>query len=1522
MAERNSDFSTSYDPRHSSGDARRGSVARQGTRQDVFSAQRQVSEILKPKKCQDSLRAQAEPEDYIAGAGLALYSKDIRAIGIDIGGVTDSGSRVIRIHGEANLAPHDDAPSDTGDDAASGARNPRAGRAKDWRPVSVTITPMADGSMKASDAVCDCPVGLLGRSGIWLDSQGKPHDADEGFEAAPGDFGVGADSSDSGDFGDFDDFGDFGDYDSLDASDTAGLDAGTTDGGASFGSRGARLSQTPGPVPAQARDSFGNSPDRGRSQRHPHAMLCAHAVALCELFVITPQLFWGATVRWGIHGEAPEGAARTADEKGKAAPRARAGAGRRTSPALQTAMNAAHARFVSERRQNRRNALESLPQSDEGGSGAAGRPRKKKGTKAGGMVVPVEGSVHLEPQLECSPDGWTLSMRIACGTSSYVVPDLNKLTMDFRDGRFDAYGKKLSFVHTPRMLDAYSRKVYAYLLRLRDTRLTVTDLSYRYYSTDDYVPDFGRKAHVSEPEVCDLLDLHRAHVQDDAPADGWYAPGFVTNRKSPVAVARTDAAANLPTVMAQAEDARRRRRGDRDGGVEDPTARLDAGRDEMPGSIMFQYRGGSLYTDPGRMQNAPIFEGDPAVFVTVTAAVPRHPRVVGQTGERYSDEDFGTATGVKFASRTQIKAFVRGARHSYALVKSPQTNSSMAFFRCSEEFADAAPALRALCADADEQYVAASDWTVFEESVIPMLESAGVRLTFPRLAAVDSVRVIDPNLAFYLDRDDQGITCELVAEYPDTSVQLIPRQGAIHARLSRQEAAPKRFRSVSEEEVGVSIVSRLFHEVDERGLALIDDRDEDAIMFLLRHGLTALRQAGAVYATDAFGAIEPRTPGHLRFGVSMKSHLLDVMPLADEIPSDEVASLLASFRRRRHFHRLRNGEFIDLDDKRTNKELSDFADAADALGLTDDDIAKGGAQLPASRAFVADALDGDQVEEDESFRAYVHDMDIIDPETYHVPQGLNATMRPYQLDGFRWLSTLYDKDFGGILADEMGLGKTVQTIALLLARRNDGTALVVCPASLVYNWASECSKFAPDLRVRIAAGSKAERRAIVQTLPRAAADAADSGGLGDGQGGETLQAAGPEGAGPQPQEDGALQPPELIITSYDLLRRDISDYEDARFSTVVLDEAQYIKNPEAQMTCAVKRLSAAHRFALTGTPIENRLSELWSIFDFLMPGLLRDYRWFRRRFEAPIAHAMEDGRKDAPQAMHLRAITQVFIKRRLKSQVLRDLPERLETTVKVQLEGAQRRIYAAQERRLRDMLDGDPDSLLGDMMLSVLAELTRLREICCDPRLVYDDAPASSAKLDAIADIVSSNIESGRRVLVFSQFTSFLDIIARRLDKEGIDNVKLVGSTPKKRRVEMANAFNAGEGAPVMLISLKAGNTGLNLIGASVVVHADPWWNAAVQDQATGRAHRIGQTHDVDVYQVIATDTVEERVHGMQESKSRLAHAFTTVDGSAGKMSEADARMADSGLFAGDEDMPASPSIGRMTRGDILRLLS
>ncbi len=469
---------------------------------------------------------------------------------------------------------------------------------------------------------------------------------------------------------------------------------------------------------------------------------------------------------------------------------------------------------------------------------------------------------------------------------------------------------------------------------------------------------------------------------------------------------------------------------------------------------------------------------------------------------------------------------------------------------------------------------------------------------------------------------------------------------------------------------------------------------------------------------------------------------------------------------------------------------------------------------------------------------------------------LEDILRPYQKQGVAWLKFLRENGFGGILADEMGLGKTLQVLALLnwlkfspppltpnhtpnLTRNHNPTpppTLVICPTSLVFNWAAEAAKFVPKLKVLPIQGP--ERHELFVRIPEN----------------------------------------DLIITSYALIRRDADRYREFEFDTVVLDEAQHIKNRETQNAQAVKSVRARHRLVLTGTPLENSVLDLWSIFDFLMPGYLGTAQDFRDRYELPLTRA-QDPQVQTRLARRLRP----FLLRRLKREVAADLPDKLEQVAFCELTPEQRAVYQqVVELGRKEVLDAVGAQGLARSRMLVLNVLLRLRQVCCDLRLLKlepQTSPAatpvsadnSSGKLDLFGELLEEVIDGGHRVLVFSQFVSMLSLLKERLGEENIPFSYLDGSTPDRAKV--VNEFQSNPAIPVFLISLKAGGVGLNLTGADTVIHFDPWWNPAVEDQATDRAHRIGQTKVVTSYKLIARDTVEEKILTLQNRKRELIRA-------------------------------------------------
>ena len=562
---------------------------------------------------------------------------------------------------------------------------------------------------------------------------------------------------------------------------------------------------------------------------------------------------------------------------------------------------------------------------------------------------------------------------------------------------------------------------------------------------------------------------------------------------------------------------------------------------------------------------------------------------------------------------------------------------------------------------------------------------------------------------------------------------------------------------------------------------------------------------------------------------------------AGDLSQEELIDILSRYNRKKKFYRLKNGALVSAE----NSGLDTVAELKEGLQLTDRQLKMEEISVPKYRALYLDTqLKNDasiSAWKDKSFRSLIRNMKTVEDNDFEIPSEMESVLREYQKKGFLWLKTLQCNGFGGILADDMGLGKTIQVIAFLLSSYREqqegeqpsrGT-LIVSPASLVYNWNSEFEKFAPDLPVRMITGTAEERAELVRQ-------------------------AGSE---------------EILLTSYDLLKRDIEVYREYRFRHQVIDEAQVIKNHTTQAAHAVKEIQADFKLALTGTPVENRLSELWSIFDYLMPGFLYSYQKFHEELEVPIIQNADD-----TVMKRLQKMIAPFVLRRLKKDVLTDLPDKLEETMVAQLTGEQQKLYDAHVKRMMLLLDKQSEEEFKTSKITILAELTKLRQLCCDPGLLYEDYQGESAKLEMCINMIKNAVEGGHKLLVFSQFTSMLDRLADRLKKEKIRYHLLTGATSKEKRAEMVSTFSQ-DGIPVFLISLKAGGTGLNLTAADIVIHFDPWWNLAVQNQATDRAHRIGQKNMVNVYKLVMKDTIEENILKLQEKKKELADQILGGEG-------------------------------------------
>lgn len=607
---------------------------------------------------------------------------------------------------------------------------------------------------------------------------------------------------------------------------------------------------------------------------------------------------------------------------------------------------------------------------------------------------------------------------------------------------------------------------------------------------------------------------------------------------------------------------------------------------------------------------------------------------------------------------------------------------------------------------------------------------------------------------------------------------------------------------------------------------------EEKIFDFVYNDLSKLQDFAKIYYSDAFKKMKIRNPKEFKSGVSLnqESDLLEFTFEHEAFGPDEYSKVLNAIKQKKKFYRLKDGSFLPLESFELNSAMSIMED----LGI--EQLENTVVKLPKYHAmFLGQKLkeyEIKQIEKDALFNNFVEKLSNSHEVDYTMPKNLNGDLRDYQKKGFKWLKTLASYGMGGILADDMGLGKTIQAIGFLLSEKERATkiktSLVVAPTSLVYNWEAECKKFAPNLNVGLLIGTKANRR----------------------------------------KEINKMSEYDLMITSYGLIRRDIDLYGDRQFEYCFLDEAQHIKNPYSKGAKAVKQIEAKNRFALTGTPMENSLSELWSIFDFIMPGYLSTHSKFVEKYEGPIV------KKQDKEAMKL-LTNQIkpFIMRRMKSEVLLELPEKIETQITTELTQEQKKVYMAFLKQAKgEMSQEIKENGLAKSHIKILTLLTRLRQLCCDPNVFLENYSGGSAKMDLLEEIVAEAISGNHRMLIFSQFTSMLDEIGERLQGMNIDYFRLDGSTLMKRRGDMVNSFNDGENS-VFLISLKAGGTGLNLTGADMVIHFDPWWNPAVEEQATDRAYRMGQNQKVQVLKLIAKGTIEEKIAKLQKKKKEMAEA-------------------------------------------------
>lgn len=597
---------------------------------------------------------------------------------------------------------------------------------------------------------------------------------------------------------------------------------------------------------------------------------------------------------------------------------------------------------------------------------------------------------------------------------------------------------------------------------------------------------------------------------------------------------------------------------------------------------------------------------------------------------------------------------------------------------------------------------------------------------------------------------------------------------------------------------------------------------EDEIFQLMTEGMQDLCRQFEVFYSKEYKANSIKKVGMLSAGIQLNTdiNLLEMDVDYGHIPKEELRDFFRSIKLKKKYYRLKSGAFINL--MTEDKQIDELRDLLSIGEVTEDN------KIAFSQTAVMEVDEllphTQRITRDAGYKQLLEDLKNPDKTNWELPNGMEDILRPYQITGYRWLCSLAHYGMGGILADDMGLGKTLQTITYVLA--NPGTrTLIVCPTSLAYNWQDEFSKFAPQIATQIISGTPQERADLMQQ---------------------------------------STDVP-VWITTYPLIRKDVDLYKAQIFDACFIDEAQFIKNPTSLGAKAVKAVQAKHRFALTGTPIENTLSELWSIFDFVMPGFFGRYRQFEECYEKPI---LRD--HDSVQMQKLRRKIRPFVLRRMKKEVLTELPDKIETRRMAEMGAKQRKIYESYLARIQMELAGDEENTPGGNRMQVLAALTRLRQICCHPATFASNYHGGSGKLDLLMEQLPDILEGGHSVIVFSQFTSMLSIIAHELKQRNIPFFYLAGSTSAQERKREVKEFNRGE-VKVFLISLKAGGTGLNLTGADTVIHFDPWWNPAVEDQATDRAYRIGQKKKVQVIKYVMKDSIEEKIYELQKRKKQLS---------------------------------------------------
>lgn len=717
----------------------------------------------------------------------------------------------------------------------------------------------------------------------------------------------------------------------------------------------------------------------------------------------------------------------------------------------------------------------------------------------------------------------------------------------------------------------------------------------------------------------------------------------------------------------------------------------------------------------------------------------------------------------------------------------------------------------------DELLFEESDLHTFSKSILPLVKNEIVLDS-----SVSDISIgTTPEVKIYLDFLNSGISAQVMFQYKDEEINYFDSQ---NIKVLRD----------SEFEKGVLEQLMAYHFEVKKKHILLSDVDE--IGLFLEEGLEALSHQFEVFTSEKIK--NTNLYKNSKFTTTFSIGKDNIMKLGfqfDHIADEDLEGILVSLKQKKKYFKLKSGDILSLE----NKELNEFQDLMDELEMSYEELIQNGGELPKYYALYLDSLKGKKyhiIKTNHQFNQFITKFKKYqNVELFFTPEEMNL-LRNYQIDGVKWLYTLYKCGFGGILADEMGLGKSLQTIVFfqkILKEKKHSKFLIVAPTSLLYNWKNEFLKFAPEISVVILSNQKKVREKILQNFS------------------ETV-----------------------FITSYGLLREDEELYLGKEFEVCVIDEAQNIKNPKAGISKATKKIISNMKLALTGTPLENSVIELWSIFDFIMPGYLSNLTRFQEKYRI---HDFDE--KANLLLEKLKQQITPFLLRRKKLDVAKDLPDKIINTIYIDLSERERKIYAAEVKNVQKKMEEkiEREGFL-KARFEILKLITRLRQLCISPKILYESFPFESAKLENLQKVITGVVQNGHKVLLFTSFRTALDLVRNELNYHKISNYTIDGSVSSKKRMELVDQFNKDD-TKVFLIMLKSGGTGLNLTSADVVIHLDLWWNPQAENQATDRTHRIGQTKTVEVIKLVTKGTIEEKILELQEKKQLLSNKLIESNG-------------------------------------------